>query len=121
MLPRIVLLVLQIAIAWIGGSWIAVPIIRALGTGREYSILIYAAVYALLVWLVGLAGSSVLKGLRGPSMGTLAVSLLLALVVAGLTLIPAVREAVTSVISTQNVSIFYYPLLGAVVGYLIKR
>ncbi|MFM9942803.1 MAG: hypothetical protein ACKVP7_25280 [Hyphomicrobiaceae bacterium] len=121
MLPRIVLLVLQIAIAWIGGAWIAVPIIRALGIGRDFTIFVYAVVYAVLVWLVGLAGSAVLKGLRGPSTATLVFSLVLALVVAGLMQIDPVRLAVASVISAQQVPLLYYPLLGAVLGYVMKR
>jgi len=121
MLPRIVLLVLQIVIAWLGASFIAEPIIRSLGLGRDYGTLVYAVVYGVIVWLVGLGGSAVLKGLSSPSTGTLGFAVLLAVAVAAVLLVPDVTRAITGVISPQSVPPSAYPLLGAVFGYMIKR
>lgn len=121
MLPRIVLLVLQIAVAWFGAAYIAEPIIRAIGAGRDYGSLVYAVVYALLVWIVGLGGSAVLKGLRSPSAGTLGFSLVLALAIAIVMLVPDLARAITGVISSQTVPVSSYPLIGALIGYLVKR
>lgn len=121
MLPRIVLVMLQFLIAWFGASYIAEPIIRSLGLGRDYGTLVYAVVYAIIVWLVGLGGSAVLKGLPSPSTGTLGFSLVLALAVAGVMLVPDLARAITGVISPQTVPPSAYPLLGALFGYFIKR
>lgn len=119
MLPRIVLIALQIGIALLVGGWIAEPIIRAVGAGRDYGALVYAFVYAVIVWLVGLAGAGVLKGLRSPSAATFAVSVVLALVLAVLTLIPGLRETMTNIVSQQALP--YVPLVGALAGYLVTR
>ena len=48
MLPRIVLFVLQLVIAWACADWIVLPVVRTLGLSREYTVLVYAAVYALI-------------------------------------------------------------------------
>ena len=63
MLPRLVLLALQLIAAWF-----AAPIIVRYipGMGR-LELFVYAVVFAVLVWLVGVIGSQVLKETAMPS------------------------------------------------------
>ena len=83
MLPRIVLLLVQIAAAWFIGNWIKDFVPSPLG--RLYDPLVYAVIYAVIVMVVGFAGSLVLKGLRVPTAATFFVSLALALLLAVIT------------------------------------
>ena len=68
MLSRLILLALQLVIAWFGAPYIVryIP-----GMGRM-EIFVYAAVFAVIVWIVGLVLSQVLRDLGQPSSGTLA-------------------------------------------------
>ncbi len=118
MLPRIVLLLVQIAAAWFltDGIKAALPNLVA----RPYDIFVYALLYAVILFIVGFAGSLVLKNVRVPSKATFVATLVLAFVGAGLTLIEPVRAAIDSVLplrSNQRV----YALVGALIGYFIKR
>ncbi len=119
MLPRIVLLLIQIAAAW----FIADPIKTALPTlvARPYDIFIYALLYALIVFILGYAGSLVLKNVRVPSLGTLVGCLVLAGVGAGITLVDAIRVPLDTAVPLLSASHKVYALVGAVIGYLIKR
>ncbi len=120
MLPRIVLFGLQIVVAWYCADWIVVPLVRTLGVGREYVLFLYAAVFALIVWLVGLAGGGVLKAVSAPSGGTFVTALVLALAAAAAVVffgssIDAIIPQLSGVRNTV------YPLAGAMIGYLLKR
>jgi hypothetical protein len=118
-LPRIVLLIVQIAAAWFltDGIKAALPSLVA----RPYDIFVYAVLYAVILFVVGFAGSLVLKNVRVPSKGTFVVTLVLALVGAGITLIDAVRTAIDSVLPLLRSNPKIYALVGAIVGYFIKR
>ena len=119
MLPRIVLLIVQIAAAW----FLADPIKAAAPTlvARPYDIFVYAVLYALIVFIVGFTGSLVLKNVRVPTTGTLIASVVLACLGAGLTLVEAIRASLDAAVPLLRSSHKIYALAGAVIGYLLKR
>jgi len=115
MLARLILLLVQLGIGWVGGRYI----VRYLPSFGPLDIFIYAVVFALLVTVIGFVGSLVLQGVGTPTTGTLTASLVLALIFAGLTLLAPVTTFVSSIV--PNVPLLIYPLVGAVLGYFIKR
>lgn len=115
MLGRLVLVLLQIVAGWQIAPLIAKHI-PALGS---LQIFVYAALFALIIWIVGIIGAQVLKDVGTPSPTVLTWALIGGLIGAALTLVPQVTGAVASVI--PNVPKFAYPLIGAVLGYLVKR
>lgn len=74
---------------------------------------------AILVWLVGVLGAVVLKDVAQPSAATLTATLIGALLLAGATLFPALTKAITG--GAKALPLLAYPLVGAVLGYLVKR
>ena len=124
-LAAAVLLVLQITIAWFTGP-IVVRYIPGLG---RFQLLVYATVFAVLVWVVGLVLSQVLRawGLSQvlrvwgmPSSSTLVASLIVALIGAAVVtwlpvFLPGVRAGMRAIPDLA------YPLIGAVIGYHIRR
>ena len=121
MLPRIVLFVLQLAAAWYFADWLVAPIVKGLGLSREYHVLVFALIYAVIVMVVGLAGAAVLKEVSSPSAGTFAVSLILALAFAVVTLVPQIWDQVTGVVQGLRGNQRYLPLVGALIGSVVKR
>jgi len=116
MLGRLILLLVQLAVGWFA----APHIVRSLPPmGGIFDIFVYAIVFAVLVTIVGFAGSLVLQGVGTPGAGTLTSSLVFALIFAGLTLVEPVTAFVASIL--PRVSPLVYPLAGAVIGYIIKR
>jgi hypothetical protein len=116
MLPRLVLLALQLIAAWF-----AAPIIVRYipGMGR-LELFVYAVVFAVLVWLVGVIGSQVLKETAMPSSAALAAALVVALIAAAIytwlpMLVPDARRVML------NLPEKAYPLIGAVIGYHLRR
>jgi hypothetical protein len=112
MIGYIILIPLQFVAAFIGAP-IALPFIDLGGDAR---IFVHAALYAVIVWLVGLLGSVVLKGVRTPSIGTLLMALVGAMIGAALIFVPAVLDAIP-----VKFPPLYLPLAGAILGYLLKR
>ena len=119
MLPRLVLLLVQIAAAWFLGPSIKAALPAILGT--QYDNLLYALIYAVVIMLVGFAGSLVLKNVPVPSLGTFIASLVLALIFALATLFPQVTEPVGNAIPLLRGNARLYPFVGALIGYLLKR
>lgn len=116
MLSRLILLALQLVVAWF-----AAPIIvRYLpGLGR-LQLFVFAAVFAVLVWVVGLVLSQVLRETGQPSSSTLVAALVLALAGAALvTWLPLFILDVRGPMRT--LPDLAYPLIGAVLGYHIRR
>ena len=113
MLGKLILLLLQIAVAWL----VAPVLYRALpGTGFE--LLVYAVLFAIIVFLTGVLGAQVLQGVGGPSSATMSAALILALIVAAvLTFIPGLVPNIPNV-SFTNLGLV---LAGAIIGYWIKR
>ena len=77
-----------------------------------------AAIFALVVWLVGFIGALALKDVGQPTPSALMVALICGVIFAGLTLIPDVMRAINGVVRIPGEA---YPLIGAVLGYAIKR
>ena len=117
MLPRIVLLLVQIAAAWFLGDLIADPIKRAV----RYDIFVYAVVYAVIIMIVGFAGSLVMKNVRVPTVGTFIASLVLAFILAAITLFSSISGPIQVALPFLSGNAKLYPLVGAFVGYVLKR
>jgi len=117
MLPRIVLTLVQIVVGW---SY--VPQLRALLPVNigALDIFLTAVVMAVLIWLTGQVGALVLKDTPPPSAATLTACLVFALAGAALTLVPPVTQAVGSLLK-GGVPVRAYPLIGAIIGYLVRR
>src|SRR5437762_11164628 len=80
MLSRLILLAVQLVIAWFGAPYVVryIP-----GMGRM-EIFVYAAVFAVIVWIVGLVLSQVLRETGMPSSATLVAALVVALIAAAI-------------------------------------
>ena len=117
MLPKIVLTLLQLSIAWIFSGQFRGLVSVNIGA---LDIFLTAVVVAVLVWLTGHIGALVLKDTPPPSAATLTACLVLALAGAAITLIPPVTQIVGSFLK-EDVPLRVYPLIGAIVGYFIKR
>jgi hypothetical protein len=116
MLPRIILLLVQLGAAWS----IAPLVFKYLPKLGALDIFLQATVFAILVVMLGFIGSLVLKDVGPPSSQTMTTVLIAALVFAALTLVPQVVSAVSSVTQGQ-VPKLAYPLIGAVLGYFARR
>jgi hypothetical protein len=116
MLSRLVLLALQLVVAWIA----APVIVRYIpGLGRM-QLFVFAAVFAVVVWVVGLVMAQVLRETGQPSSSTLVASLVLALIGAALvTWLPVFLPEVRG--PMRNLPDLAYPLIGAVLGYHVRR
>jgi hypothetical protein len=115
-MSRLILLALQLVIAWFAAPFI-VRYIPGLG---QLQLFVYAVVFAVLVWVVGLVLSQVLRDLGMPSSSTLVAALVLALIGAALVtwlpvFVPDVRAGM------RTIPDLAYPLIGAVLGYHVKR
>ena len=116
MLSRLILLLLQAVIAWFAAP-IIVRYIPGLG---GLQLFVYAVVFAILVWVVGLVLSQVLRETGMPSSSTLMASLILGLVGAALVtwlpvFVPGARAGM------RTIPDLAYPLIGALLGYHAKR
>jgi hypothetical protein len=116
MLSRLILLAVQLVVAWFGAPYIVryIP-----GMGRM-EIFVYAAVFAVVVWIVGLVLSQVLRDMGQPSSATLVSALVVGLIAAAIyTWLPMfVPEAKRVMLNLQEK---VYPLIGALIGYHIRR
>ena len=112
---RLVLLLVQLV-----GAFTAAPYItRLLPKFGQLDIFVYAIVVSIIVWLIGLVASMLLKDIAAPSSSTLTFVVILACVGAALTFVPAVKTAVGSV--ARGLQPQAYPLIGAVLGYILRR
>jgi hypothetical protein len=116
MLSRVVLLAVQLIV-----GWMATPrLLEALPPVGSLAIFAYAVLAGLVVWLVGLALSQVLRDTRQPSSATLMAAIVIA--VAGAILVTFRGSLPVELRSaTRAVSDELYPLLGALLGYALKR
>jgi hypothetical protein len=116
MLSRLILLVIQLVVAGLATE----PAMALLPPFGGLRIFVYAVVAALIVYLVGLVLSQILRDTAPPSHATLLAAILCAL--AGALLfsfradLPAAWRNLTRALRED-----LYPLLGAVVGYWLKR
>ncbi|MDX2289542.1 MAG: hypothetical protein NW217_12070 [Hyphomicrobiaceae bacterium] len=115
MLGYLILVALQIVAAWYGEPQIS----RFLpgGFGAVVNDCIEAAIYAVIVWMVGLVASFVLQDVKTPGSSTLVSALVGALIgVAIVYLLPMAGIRLPSGINKE-----FIPLAGAVLGYLARR
>jgi hypothetical protein len=116
MLSRLLLLAVQLIVAWFA----APHIVRYIPGLSRLELFVYAAVFAVLVWLVGLIGAQVLKDTATPTSAALASALMLAAIGAALYIwLPAVLPDAKHVM--LNLQEKAYPLIGAALGYHIRR
>jgi hypothetical protein len=117
MLPRIVLTLVQLVLAWAYAPQVRGLIPFSLGA---LDIFLLAVIIAVLVWITGQIGALVLKDTPAPSAANLTACLVLALVFAAVTLVPPVTQAVNALLK-GGVRGTAYPVIGAVIGYLVRR
>jgi len=115
MLSYILLVIAQFVAAFLGGGELAG---RVPGIGGDVRTFVQAAIYAVIVWVVGVIGSFILKGVRTPGSATLTTALIGAIIGATVMSIPAALHAVSAVVKFPPL---YLPLLGAIIGYLVRR
>ncbi len=114
MLGYLVLIVLQIIVGWFGKDQIAVHVPN-LGTYIDAAV--EAAIYAVIVWVVGVIGSFVLKDVRMPHSTTLVSALVGALIGAAIVIfLPQFGVSLPRGINPE-----FIPLGGAILGYLLRR
>jgi hypothetical protein len=116
MLPKIILTLLQIHLAWVYGPQLKGLIPANLG---RLDIFLLAVVISIVVFVVGHLGALVLKETPPPSNAKLVSVLVLALIFAGLTLIPQVPAFINKL--GLSVPLLAYPLIGAIIGYQVKK
>ena len=117
MLPRIVLTIVQLAIGWTYAPQLKALVPVNIGA---LDVFLLAVIVAVVVWLAGHVGALVLKDTPPPSTGTLTACLVLALAGAALTLVPPLTQAVAGLLKGA-VPLRAYPVIGAVIGYLVRR
>jgi len=116
MLSRLILLAIQLIVAWFGAPYV-MRYIPGLG---GLQLFVYAIVFAVMVWIVGLVLSQVLRGTGMPSSATLVTCMIVALTGAALiTWLPVLVPDLGR--TMRQIPTLAYPLIGAVLGYHIKR
>lgn len=113
MLSTIILVVLQFAVAFLG----APEVMRFIPVSGDLRTFAHAAVYAVLVYVVGLLASFVLKDIGQRSPASLTAALVLALLGAALIVfLPQVLNAIP-----LKFPQLYVPLVLAILGYFMRR
>lgn len=112
MLGYLILVAIQLAAAWFS----APEVLKFIPISGDPKIFVTAAVFSVIVWIVGVIGSFVLKDVKMPASATLASALVGALVGAAITLVPVIINAIP--LKFDHV---FLPLAGAVLGYLVRR
>ncbi len=114
MLGRLVLILLQIAIGYFGTPIITgqIPIPGA------FSLFVYAAVAAIVIYLVGIIGALVLKDVGSPSPATLTSAVIFALLAAA---IATWGPDLLPQIPWGKIPGRYLVLGAAILGYTIKK
>ena len=114
MLGKLILILLQIVAAWF-----AAPVIRSyIPTGGAYDLLLYAVIFAIVVYLTGVLAALVIKDVGTPSGATLTAAVVLALIAAAvLTFVPEIVPNIPGGTITNRGIVLAF----AILGYLIKR
>lgn len=114
MLGRLILILLQIVIAW----FLAPIIAKYIPVGGLLGLFVFAIICAIIVFLVGVLAAQVLRDVGQPGSATLTWCLILALVAAavvtwGPSLVPQIPWG--------RVPDHAFVLAGAILGYLVKK
>src|SRR5262245_35684534 len=113
MLGRLILLLLQISVGWFGTTAIMDQI-----AFREFRLIIFAIVAAIVVFLIGVLAAQVIKEVGMPSSSTFSWAVIVALVAAILWML---GPEYLSDIPWRRVRAEYAVFAGAILGYMIKR
>lgn len=114
MLGKLILIVLQIVVAWGAG-----PFLRGyIPSPGNFDLFVYAGIFAVLAYITGILASLVIKDVGMPSPAALTASLVLALITAAVATfawnyIPNIPD---TAISKRG-----FVLAGAILGYLMRR
>lgn len=114
MLGKLILILLQVVVAWA-----VAPVIRKyIPVSGQLEWFILAAIYAVIVYVVGILAALVIKDVGTPSPAALTASLVLALVFAAIATFAwqYIPNIPNSSISKQG-----FILAGAILGYFIRR
>jgi hypothetical protein len=114
MLGRLVLIFLQVAIGWAGAPFVR----QHIPVSGTFDLFIYAAIFAVIVYIVGILAALIIKDVGSPSPAALTTALVVALIAAafatyGWQLIPQLPGGT---ISKRG-----FVLAGAVLGYMFRR
>ncbi|MEQ1669735.1 MAG: hypothetical protein ABL893_02645 [Hyphomicrobium sp.] len=114
MLGRLVLIFLQVAAGWAGAPFLR----QYIPVSGAFDLFVYAAVFALIVYVVGILAALVIKDVATPSPAALTASVVVALLAAafatyGMDLVPQIPGGT---ISKRGLV-----LAGAVLGYMFRR
>ncbi|MEE8098430.1 MAG: hypothetical protein V3T13_00680 [Hyphomicrobium sp.] len=114
MLGRLILILLQIVIAWFLAPIIAgyVPVAGVFG------LFVFAIICAIIVFLVGVLAAQVLRDVGQPGSATLTWCLILALVAAA---IATWGPSLVPQIPWSRVPAHALVIAGAILGYLVKK
>lgn len=115
MLGRLILIALQIALAWFA----APQILRYIPVSGDIAILVQSVTFGVVVWLVGLVGAQALKDVAQPSSATLAWSVIGG-AIGGALVIFKVPAMITGATGFAIVPMFV-PLALAILAYTVKR
>ncbi len=136
LIPQLALLLFQIL-----GAFLIAPQIKIFIPSLPYivgfdaNIFVWAIVFAIVVYGIGVIGTFSLNGFRRfvfgllgsvdpkpmrlPGPGALTLALMLAFVIAALTLVPQIPRAAAD--AGLRIATLWWPLIGAMVGYFIRR
>lgn len=112
MVGYLLLVVLQFIAAFFG----APMVLRYIPIQGDPRTFVHAAIFAVIVWIVGLVSSFALKDVRMPSTYTLAGALIGSVIGAALMFFPQLLAAIPFKFPP-----LYLPLIGAILGYLVRR
>ena len=114
MLGRLMLILVQLVVGW----YAALEVVKGLPHLGNLDIFVLAAVFAILVWAIGLLAAAVLKDVSQPGAPALMFAFAAAVIFSALTVFPDAQRAVASVAGNLDARI--YPLVGAVIGYAVQ-
>jgi hypothetical protein len=114
MLGRLILMLLQIALAWFAAPLLAAKV----PVPPNMQVFLYAVLFAMLVFIIGLVASHIIKDVGTPSSATLTWSLVAALVGAALA---KFGPDFVKQIPWKQIPANYMALGGAVLGYALKK
>ena len=121
MIGRLLLMVIQFVACWYvqGDVEKYLAYLHYVSSSDRLSLILFTAVIALFVWLIGAVAAVALKDVPRPSMPTLLVVFGTALVLAILTTVPDVMLPLKGLIGEVDAT--YFPIVGAILAYAVQR
>lgn len=112
MVGHLLLVVLQFIAAFLGAPYV----LEHIPVSGDLQTFVHAGVYAVIVWIVGLVACFALKEVRMPTSATLVTTLIGAMIGAALMFFPQLLAAIP-----LKFPPLYLPLIGAIIGYTLRR